>query len=133
MPAKNRNILDKAGGADSESCSVCRDLLVHMERFFDILQSSGRPSSSDWLTVGEIASELKISKTIVYRLIHHGELEAVNIVENNGKIAQKGHYRIKRSSMNDYIKSKRVRPFPNGATHTSRPRRFPKVKNHLGL
>lgn len=98
-----------------------------------MLKAARRTSASDWLTVDEIASELKVSKSIVYRLIRHGELEAINIVDSNGKIAQKGHYRIKRSSLNHYLDSKKVRPFPNKSIRTSRPPRFPKVKNHLGL
>jgi len=117
----------------NESCSVCRDLLTHMSRFFGMLETAHKASESDWLTVNDIAKELKISKSIVYRLIHHGELEAVDIVETNGEIAKKGHYRIKRSSLNEYLESKKVRPFPNQSAHRTRSRRFPKVKNHLGL
>lgn len=67
------------------------------------------------------------------RLIRHGELEAVNIVNSNGKIARKGHYRIKRSSLNQYLESKKVKPFPNEQTHKIHTRRFPKVKNYLQL
>ncbi len=98
-----------------------------------MLETARRSSSSDWLTVDDIAKELKISKTIVYRLIRHGEIEAIDIVETNGEIAKKGHYRIKRSSLNRYLEAKKVRPFPNKSIHTSRPRCFPKVKNYLGL
>ena len=85
--ANNLNIPQEAG---NENCSVCRDLLMHMERFFDMLQSTRKSLDSDWLTVGEIASELKISKSIVYRFIRNGELEAIDIVDNADKIAQKG-------------------------------------------
>lgn len=118
---------------DSQSCPVCRDLLTHMGRFFDMLETARRSTISDWLTVDDIAKELKVSKSIVYRIIRNGDLEAVNIVDTNGKIAQKGHYRIKRSSLYRYLESKKVRPFPDKAIHTSRSRHFPKIKNHLGL
>ena len=118
--------------ANRKHCSVCRDLLTHMSRFFDMLETARTSSESDWLTVDEIASELKVSKSIVYRLIRHGELEAVNIVETNGEIAKKGHYRIKKSALNQYLESKRVKPFPT-ITHTSGSRRLPKVKNRLRL
>ena len=60
-----------------------------------MLETARRSFTSDWLTVDEIAAELKISKSIVYRLIRNGELEAVDLVATNGKIARKGHYRIK--------------------------------------
>lgn len=118
---------------DSQNCSVCRDLLSNMQQFFDILQSAQRSLGSDWLTVDNIVSELKISKTVVYRLIRNGELEAVNIVGTSGHIAQRGHYRIKRSSLNKYLEVKKVKPLPDESVRISRPRRFPKVTNHLGL
>ena len=98
-----------------------------------MFETNRKVTKSDWLIVDDIAKELRISKSIVYRLIRNGELEAINVVENNGKIAQKGHYRIKRTSLNQYIESKKVRPFPKEVTHKFRSPRFPKVKNHLGL
>jgi excisionase family DNA binding protein len=98
-----------------------------------MLETARRSFTSDWLTVDEIAAELKISKSIVYQLIRNGELEAVDLVNTNGKIALKGHYRISRSSLNKFLESKKVRPLPNQVTHPSRSRRLPKVKNHLGL
>ena len=66
--------------ADSKNCSVCRDLLANLGRFFDMLETARRSFTSNWLTVDEIATELKISKSIVYRLIRNGELEAVDLV-----------------------------------------------------
>jgi predicted transcriptional regulator len=117
--------------ADSKNCSVCKDLLINIGRFFDMLETARRSFASDWLTVAEVAAELKISKSIVYRLIRNGE--AVDLVDTNGKIARKGHYRITRSSLNQFLESKKVRPLPNQVTHPSRSRRVPIVKNHLGL
>ncbi len=117
--------------ASSKNCSVCKDLLINVGRFFDMLKTAHRSFASDWLTVDEIAVELRISKSIVYRLIRNGELEAVDLVDTNGKIARKGHYRITRSSLNQFLESKKVRPLPNQVTHPSRSRRLPKVKNYL--
>ena len=118
---------------DSENCSVCRDLLACMERFFDMLETQRKPHSSDWLTVDDIAKELKISKSIVYRLIRQGELEAVNLVINDDGMAAKGHYRIRKSALNEYLESKKVKTLTEQSKHDPRPRRFPRVKNHLGL
>jgi excisionase family DNA binding protein len=133
MVQKSCDSLGKPQRTNNENCSVCKELLTHIRRFLNMSETTGRSNHSDWLTVNEIASELKISKTVVYRLIRHGELEAVNIVDSNGKIPQKGHYRIKRSSLNQYLEAKKVRQFPNGVAHESRSRRFPGVKNRLGL
>ncbi len=118
---------------DSKNCAVCQDLLMYMERFLDMINIARRTPVSDWLTVDDIAKELKVSKSIVYRLIRHGELEAVDIVETNGEVAKKGHYRVKRSRLNQYLERKKVKPFPNTPTHKTHSRRLPKVKNHLGL
>ncbi len=125
--------LNDAEMADSKNCSVCKDLLINIGRFFDMLEAARRSFASDWLTVDEIAAELKISKSIVYRLIRNGELEAVDLVDTNGKIARKGHYRITRASLNQFLESRKVRPLPNQVTHPSRSRRLPRVNNHLGL
>lgn len=119
--------------ADSKNCSVCRDLLANLGRFFDMLETARRSFTSDWLTVDEVAAEMKLSKSIVYQLIRNGELEAVDLVNASGKIARKGHYRITRSSLNQFLESKKVKPLPNRVSHSSRSMRLPKVKNHLGL
>ena len=131
-----RKTSDKLNNKDiqgSDACLLCEDLLKQMQRFFDILESARRSHNSDWLTVEDIAGELKISKNVVYRLIRNGELEAVNVVGTNGHIAQRGHYRIKRSSLNKYLEAKKVNPMPDEPIRVFRPKRFPKVKNHLGL
>lgn len=131
-----RKTSDKLNNKDiqgSDACLLCEDLLKQMQRFFDIVESARRSHNSDWLTVEDIAGELKISKNVVYRLVRNGELEAVNVVGTNGHIAQRGHYRIKRSSLNKYLEAKKVKPIPDEPVRISRPRQFPKVKNHLGL
>ena len=88
MISQRSDNLNNTKTADNKSCSVCRDLITHMERFFGMLETSRRIPASDWLTVEDIAKELKISKSIVYRLIRNGELEAINLVEKNGNVAQ---------------------------------------------
>lgn len=71
-----------------EHCSACRDLLSNMSRFSEMFEPASKPAALAWLTVNDIALELKVSKSIIYRLIRHGELEAVNIVETNREIAK---------------------------------------------
>ncbi|NQV32544.1 MAG: helix-turn-helix domain-containing protein [Phycisphaeraceae bacterium] len=127
------NNLSNFKTTDSEDCSVCQDLLACMGRFFDMLETQRKPHSSDWLTVDEIATELKISKSIVYRLIRQGEIEAINLVVNNNGMATKGHYRIRKSALNEYLESKKVKTLTKQSKHGPRPQRFPNVKNHLGL
>ena len=124
--------LDDHGAADTDTCSVCKDLLANMQRFFGMLENARQSSTSEWMTVEEVARELKISKSIVYRIIRGGDLAAVDIVDADGHIARKGHYRIRRSSLKEYLELKRVRPLQNRIVQ-SHPRRYPKVKDHLGL
>lgn len=131
-PKANNPMISVTG---SPNCHVCNDLLKQLNQFFEILESARKHPSDQWLTVEDVAEELKISKSIVYRIIRNGELEAINIVETGGKIAMKGHYRVKRKSLEQYLEQKKVKPIPQPHS-PSRPcqRRFlPKVKNHLGL
>jgi len=114
------------------NCSVCRNLLANLERFFTMLETARHDPQEQWLTVEDVAKELKISRSIVYRLIRNGELEAVNIVANQAEFRQKGHYRVKRSCLNEYLASRRIKRQPS-AKKRSRPRGFPAVKNHLRL
>ena len=127
------NNLNNSKTSGNKTCPICKDLLAQMQRFFDMLQNARRSYESDWLTVEDIAKELKISKNVVYRLIRNGELEAVNVVGTDGHIPQRGHYRIKRSSLNKYLEAKKVRPMPDEQIRVSRPRQLQKVKNHLGI
>ena len=124
--------LDEQGAADTDTCSVCKDLLANMQRFFDMLENARQLSTSEWMTVEEVARELKISKSIVYRIIRGGDLAAVDIVDANGHVARKGHYRIRRSSLKEYLELKRVKPVQSRSLE-SYPRHRPRVKNHLGL
>jgi excisionase family DNA binding protein len=116
-----------AGNGAAENCTICGDLLANLELFYNVLENARRAQASDWLTFEDIPKELKISKSILYRLIRDGELEAVNIVHADGKVPKKGRYRITRENLNRYLKSKTVKPF-SGRLPTSRSRYFPKDK-----
>jgi excisionase family DNA binding protein len=124
---------DCKNNVDTENCSVCRELLSNMQQFFDILDRANNNSNHKWLTVEQVADELKISKSIIYRLIRNGELDAINIVENNGKISQRGHYRIKRQCIDKYIENKKVCPLSDKPEIREQRRRLPNIKNYLGL
>ena len=103
------------------------------KQFFNILQSAHKAIQSEWLTVDDIAAELKISKSVVYQLIRNGELDAVNLDPNAGKILKKGHYRIQRESLNNYLQVKRVFSLPGKFISRCQSQRLPQIKIHLGL
>lgn len=132
-PTRLDNLNNKLHEAKSANCSVCRDLLINMKQFFDMLQDTHRVIAPDWLTVDDIASELKVSRSIVYRLIRSGEIEAVNIAASEGKTAQKGHYRVKRSCLDKYLQLKRVRALPRIRRRSCSSVKSLQIKDHLGI
>jgi hypothetical protein len=117
---------------DDGGCLICKDLVGNLQQFFGMLENARKSPDSEWMTIEEVASELKISRSIVYRIIRSGDLAAVDIVDSSGHVAKKGHPRIRRSSLKDYLELKRVKP-PQSQTMPSHPGRYPRVKNHLGL
>ena len=122
----------KAQTKGKGTCHVCKDLLRNMEQFFKILEDS-RAVTSEWLTVSDVAKELKISRNVVYRLIRNGKLQAVNVVETDGHEAQRGHYRIRRSELEEYLTSAKTTVTPDAKVRSQRNRRSPPVRNNLGL
>lgn len=118
---------------NGKTCSVCRELLASLEQFFYILDTVRKSPSSDWLTVDDVAKELKISKSIVYRLIHHRQLEAIDT--GNSEKRKKGHYRIERQSLDSYLEARKIKAMPEKPTRPCpcRPKHLREVKNHLGL
>lgn len=43
------------------------------------MPSTSGPSQANFLTVAEVAAQMRVSKMTVYRLVHSGELEAVRV------------------------------------------------------
>jgi excisionase family DNA binding protein len=119
-------------GTSPGDCSL-RDLLAYLQRRFDPHETARHYRESPWLTVQEVARELRLSTSIVYRLIHHGELKAVDVVDRNGAVPARGHYRIRRSSLDEYLASREVKQPLTQVTPPHAPRQPQKVRNHLGL
>jgi excisionase family DNA binding protein len=61
------------------------------------MTSAPRPLTSDpkFLTVAEVASVMRVSKMTVYRLIHSGELPAVQVGRS---------FRVPESAVTDYLR-----------------------------
>jgi excisionase family DNA binding protein len=53
-------------------------------------------SEVKFLTVAEVASMMRVSKMTVYRLVHSGELPAVQIGRS---------FRVPESAVNDYLRA----------------------------
>jgi excisionase family DNA binding protein len=52
-----------------------------------------------FLTLDEVAEELAVTKTQVYAMVRDGELPAI-------KIGKKGHWRVERAKLEEYIEAK---------------------------
>ena len=118
----------------SKSESGVRQLNVSWPiRIFIIHYTENAPVLSARSTVDDVAAELKLSKSIVYRIIRNGEMISINVVETGSRMAQKGHYRIKREWLDKYIEQKIIEPLPSRSTRTVRARKLPQVKNYLGI
>jgi excisionase family DNA binding protein len=120
------------GSCGEADCLVCKDMVRNLERFVDMLQRT-RIHAAQWLTVDDVAAELKLSKSIVYRIIRNGEMTAINVVETAGRMAQKGHYRVKREWLDKYVDQKTVIKTPQHQDRAIRSRKLPQVKNYIGL
>jgi len=126
---KYLNYLKDQTGEDA----VTRDLLRDLERFFTLIQQLRDVIQSDWLTVENIATELKVSKSVIYRLIRNGQIKAINIVEHQSLVNQRGHYRIHRTSLDKFIAASTVKPHGASSRKIKKVAKVPIVKNHLGL
>jgi excisionase family DNA binding protein len=123
---------ENEGSCGEANCLVCKEMLRNLERFVDMLQKT-RTHATQWLTVDDVAAELKLSKSIVYRIIRNGEMTAINVVETGGRMAQKGHYRIQRRWLDMYVDQKKVVKTPQHRDGPIRSRKLHQVKNYLGL
>jgi excisionase family DNA binding protein len=54
-----------------------------------------------FMTVEEVAEELAITRTQAYTMVRDGELPAI-------KVGRKGHWRVERSKLEEYIQAKYV-------------------------
>jgi len=52
-----------------------------------------------FLTLEQVAEELAITKAQIYAMVRNGDVEAI-------KIGTKGHWRIERSRLEEYIQAK---------------------------
>ena len=83
-----------------------------MQRLFDIFSTVGDSPEPYWLTVDDIAKELKISKSIVYRLIRNGDIKAIDMVESNGKKCTFMRQVIRETGANAVVHQCRIEDMP---------------------
>jgi len=134
MGVKQPDNLDLLIEQDGSFHSAVERLCAAMEqRFRQIIVKESTPADHEWLTVEDVAQELKVSQSIVYRWIETGNLRAVDLRESNGRRGQRGFYRIRRSMLDEFLASRETQSSP-GTEQKVRPvKRLPKMKNYLKL
>jgi excisionase family DNA binding protein len=58
-------------------------------------QIPGDMSSSEFLTIAEVAAKMRVSKMTVYRLVHGGDLPAVRVGRS---------FRVTEADVNEYLR-----------------------------
>jgi excisionase family DNA binding protein len=78
--------------------------LEKIEQHLAFLRTNQQCGISDWLTISEAATELKVSEDTIQRLVGYGKLKAAEIETPMGK-GQKKRHRIHRDWIKEYMVS----------------------------
>ncbi|NLX15226.1 MAG: helix-turn-helix domain-containing protein [Phycisphaerales bacterium] len=102
-----------------------RDVLEQIEEHLAALRAGRTSPQQEWLTVTEVADELKVSRDTIERLIGSGQMKAASIETPKGR-GKRSRYRVRRDWMEDFMLSK-----ANSAPTTPRQnhRRRPRLKS----
>ncbi len=82
--------------------------------------------STEYLTVSDVAVELRVSGDTIYSLIHRGVLKGVNLAPG----AKRGLFRIKREWLDEFIHNQQTMPAP---VKPERRHRLPPVRDLAGF
>jgi excisionase family DNA binding protein len=64
-----------------------------------------------WLTIGEVARHLRVSRDTVERLIHNGNLRAVNVGSRSTLVSRRRCWRVSVESLEAFLEG-RASPLP---------------------
>ncbi len=92
-------------------------LLARIEAHLDAIRNAHETANHEWLTVAEVAAELRVSRATVERLIHAGHLQAATITTSQGR-GSRHRFRVRRAWIDAFLESQST-PKP----HAQRPRR----------
>ena len=96
-------------------------LLERIEEHLAALRAGNGKSPQEWLTVKEVAEELKVSRDTIERIIASGKLQATAIETPKGR-GKRGRYRVRRDWMEDFMmrQVRRRAPTSNGRSRRCR-------------
>jgi excisionase family DNA binding protein len=72
---------------------------------------SKKPRAVQWLTVGEVARHLRVSRDTVERWIHNGNLRAVNVGSRSTLVSHRCCWRVSAENLEAFLEG-RVSPLP---------------------
>lgn len=84
------------------------DVLRRIEAYLAALNDVQPPTPREWLTVSEVAKELRVSRDTIERLIGSGQLRATCVRTSNGR-GRRNRYRIHRDWLNEYLLNQSTR------------------------
>lgn len=89
-------------------------LLERIDQLLHALQNSSAQPISEWLTVAEVAAELRVSRDTVERLIATRKIRFTEIVTGEG-VGLRHRYRIRREWVANFLLKTAVDPQTNPA------------------
>jgi excisionase family DNA binding protein len=94
-------------------------VLRQIEEHLAALRNGAHNAASQWLTIDEVAEELRLSRDTIERLIMAGKLRAVEVSTSAGRGARR-RYRVRRDWIGAFL-SASVRPPQKPAREHRRP------------
>lgn len=101
--------------ASKEVLQVLRQIEEHLAA----LRNGAHGATSEWLTIGEVAEELRLSRDTIERLIAAGRLRAAEVTTEAGRGARH-RYRIRRDWIDAFLADS-VRPTQKPVRPNRRP------------
>ena len=109
-------------GDNLKNATELRDVLEQIEEHLAALRTGRTSPQQEWLTVTEVADELKGSRDTIERLIGSGQMKAASIETPKGR-GKRSRYRVRRDWMEDFMLSKaKAVPITPRQNHRRRPR-----------
>jgi excisionase family DNA binding protein len=105
-------------------------VLQQIEEHLAALRNGNHGSASKWLTIGEVAGELRLSRDTVERLIAAGKLRAAEVTTRAGRGARR-RYRVRRDWIDAFLDGS-VRSPHIPVRETCRPRQLRPRTDFIG-
>lgn len=81
------------------------EVLERIEEHLSSMRSDQVKSPHDWLTIEEVAEELRLSRDSIERLVGSGQIKAAAIDTPRGK-GRRSRFRIRREWINEFMQTR---------------------------